>query len=184
MRLRAITAVSSNGSFCFSRKIIRTSKFLITFSFNYPPLHEAAERYMQAFPNLRIIVIERHMKLLKILLVFLITIQSSAQKIEGIYKYQSKEVAFEIEIINDSSYVSRYFGKISDCGYSNSNKIEKSGKINKKGRLYLFREYDSVSKRFIEYPVKITKKKLTYYGYNPKNIKKLVKGFELKKASI
>jgi|SRR6218665_881112 len=124
------------------------------------------------------------MKLLKIILILFITIQSSAQKIEGNYKYQSKDVTFEIEIRNDSTYVQRYWGKTLDCGYSNSNKTEKSGRISRSGKFYYLREYDSVVKKYTENLVKITRTKMMFYGYEPKNLKKLVKNFELKKASI
>ena len=123
------------------------------------------------------------MKQFKILVILFITIQSSAQKIEGSYRYQSKEMTFEFEIKNDSTYVSKYCGKTLDCGYSNSKKTEKIGTISRRGKFYCLREYDSVAKKNVELIVKFRNSKMIFYGYKSKG-SKLEKAFEMKKASI
>ena len=128
------------------------------------------------------------MKLFKTLFFLLLFNHSFSQKINGIYIYEpeknSKSLGFEIEILNDSMYVIRSSSKTYDCGYSNSNKSQRSGKIKRKEKFYFLVQYDSISKSNIEYPVKITRKKIIHYWYNPRNNKKFVKAFELKKASI
>lgn len=111
---------------------------------------------------------------------------SFSQKINGKYKYapktNSKNGAFEIEILNDTVYEIKHYCKTLDCGFNNSNKTEKRGKIKRQGKFYYLIAYDSIGKRYTESPVKITGTKMIFYGYDPKNLKKLVKGFELKRS--
>jgi hypothetical protein len=118
----------------------------------------------------------RTMKLFKLLFFLLLFNHSFSQKINGKYKYEPKTnqkgVEFEIEILNDSTYNIKSYGK-----------AEQSGKVKRKGKFYYLVQYDSVAKRYAENPVKITRTKMIFYGYEPKNLKKLVKGFELKKVS-
>lgn len=132
----------------------------------------------------------------RILILFLIvfSISINGQKIVGHYKYEYKRetdkrmVTLEINILNDSTFnVNGYDGnKPNEKKYKESERLGKISKL--KNCRYLFVQYDSLAKKYFEQLVKITRTKIIFYGYKQirpgKISKKLVKAFELKKASI
>lgn len=124
------------------------------------------------------------------LMFFLFSISVSGQNIVGTYKYDYKRkydlqnVSLEIKILNDSTFIiNGYEGnKPNPVSYKKS---EECGRIKKvKKNHFLFTQYDSVAKKDSDQPVKITTRKIIFYGYKSVKVNKLVKAFELKKARI
>jgi hypothetical protein len=128
--------------------------------------------------------------LLSSLMLFLFSISVIGQNIVGTYKYDYKRkydlqnVSLEVKILNDSTFIiNSYEGnKPNPVSYKKS---EESGRIKKvKKNHFIFSQYDSVAKKDSNLPVKITTRKIIFYGYKSTKVNKLVKAFELKKHRL
>ena len=118
------------------------------------------------------------MKSVILFLLFFSFNNSFSQQIEGFYKYASASIEkdFEIEIKSDSTYILKP-----------TEGTVVTGKIkNKSGKFYFLIQTDSIANKDVEYIVKITRKKMIFYGYKfispRKTNNRLVKAFKLEKS--
>lgn len=122
------------------------------------------------------------------LMLFLFSISVIGQNIVGTYKYDYKRkydlqnVFLEIKILNDSTFIiNSYEGnKPNPISYKKSIEFGRIKKV--KNNHFIFSQYDSVAKKDSDQPVKITTRKIIFYGYKSTKANKLVKAFELKKS--
>ena len=133
------------------------------------------------------------MQQILIFCLIIFSISCNGQTIVGRYKYEykresdKKTVTLEINILNDSIFnVNGYEGNKPDK--QKDQQSERLGKISKlKNRRYIFSQYDSVAKKYLDQPLKITRSKIIFYGYkrssSGKISRNLVKVFELKKTA-
>lgn len=89
----------------------------------------------------------------------------------------------EIEIKNDSTYTAFYYSSGNRDDFKNYRnwKIEKKeGEIKTISGNKVLEMFEEFLNKKVDYPVKITKRKITFYGYKINNYKKKLKAFEMK----